>query len=62
VGIQSGENPRVLEQKLTTFLPASRSTVGVPTREAALAIEQRLNTMIPKRPARQPAKKSREAA
>ena len=51
VGIQSGENPRVLEQKLTTFLPASRSNVGVPTREAAQAIEKRLTAMVPKQPA-----------
>jgi chemotaxis protein MotA len=58
VGIQSGENPRVLEQKLTTFLPASRSTIGVPTREAAEAIEKRLNTMLPKQPAKRPAKKA----
>ncbi len=48
VGIQSGENPRVLEQKLTTFLPATRAAVGVPTREAAQAVERRLNEMLSK--------------
>jgi chemotaxis protein MotA len=58
VGIQSGENPRVLEQKLTTFLPASRSAIGVPTREAAQAVEARLDKLLPKPPAQQTSKKA----
>jgi chemotaxis protein MotA len=43
VGIQSGENPRVLEQKLSTFLPPKHRAQGLTRRELAAVIDQQLS-------------------